>query len=202
MAGAPTPIHSLRRRVQVLERELLYVRRQMDVLVRRSSVGRNNKAEVFLAKTAEDSSYPTAPANVFGIIFCTAAFTRAEGQQSPTYTDHSANVQEFALSSAGWIPKDTYVLVKRQRNGQYIIIQNLGEAVSLGKVSASSIAAGSTGQVTRYTDSWTITSPAETITVKNYHGVDLPLGLRVRWFNVLDWDYPVVEPFEYTECPT
>lgn len=126
MAGAPTPIHSLRRRVQVLERELLYTRKQMEVLVRRSPAVTNNKAEVFLAKTAEDSSYPAAPANVFGIIFCTVSFTRAEGDQSPTYTDHSASVQDFAFSPWGYVPEGTYVLVRRQRNGQYVIISPVG----------------------------------------------------------------------------
>jgi hypothetical protein len=122
MAGAPTPIHSFRRRVQTLERDLIYTRRQLDILVRRSPPLLNQAAEIFVAVTAEDDAYPPAPANVFGITFCTVAFTRAEGQQTPTYTNHSASVQEFALSLSGYVEEGTRVLVKRQRNGQYVIV--------------------------------------------------------------------------------
>lgn len=121
MAGAPTPIHSLRRRVQTLERELLYTSRQLDILVRRSPPLLNQTAEIYLAITAEDVAYPAAPANVFGITFCSVTFARAEGQQTPVWTNHSASVQEFALSLVGYVEEGTRVLVKRQRNGQYVI---------------------------------------------------------------------------------
>lgn len=129
MVGVPVPDVSLRKRVNYLESKLNRLERQMERM-RRSPTERNNSREVFVAKTAEDSSYPSAPANVFGIIFQTISFTRAEGNQTPTYTAHSASVQDFALSLVGYIPEGTYVLVKRQDNGQYVILQSIGMSVA------------------------------------------------------------------------
>jgi len=130
MVGIPTPDVSLRRRVAQLEASQRNLQRDLERLLR-APAERNNSREVFVAQTAEDSSYPTAPANVFGLIFQTISFTRSEGNQTPTYTAHSSSVQDYGLSLVGYIAEGTYVFVKRQRNGQYVII---GQATEAGRL--------------------------------------------------------------------
>lgn len=82
----------------------------------------NPQWNVYLARTIEVSSYPEPPANVFGIQFLTPTFTREEGEQTPTYDEHSAAAYDVALSLIGWLPEDTVVLVHRTRKGHYVIL--------------------------------------------------------------------------------
>jgi len=121
MVGAPIPDFNLRRRIQLLEGRLAKQEQLIERLTSSRAAGKLNKADVFLAKTAADSSYPSS-GNVFGIIFVTVSFTRREGSQTPSYQEHSASVQDFALSQNGWVEEGTYVWVRRQRNGQYVML--------------------------------------------------------------------------------
>jgi len=127
MPGAPIPLSNMRKRVETLERETHILRREIEA-IRRGAAGRlSMTGEVKVAKTIAVSSYPSAPANVFGIRFATASFTRSEGNQTPTYSYHSASAQDYAWSPWGYVEEGSIVLVSRMRNGQWVIVSDFGK---------------------------------------------------------------------------
>lgn len=126
MAIAPTPIGGLRRRVETLERDLSYLRRQ--IALRDKPAALAPQWNLYLAETIAVDAYPTPPANVFGIRFLTPTFTRTEGNQAPTYEEHSADAYDLALSTAGYVPEGTIVFVQRVRSGLYVIVDGGADA--------------------------------------------------------------------------
>jgi hypothetical protein len=123
MSSVPTPIANQRRRIDKLEKDLSDLRRIVLAGNRRSGMV-HNRGNVFPAKTvAVDSAYPSDPANVFPIIFQSVEFTRSAGNQTPDFTAHSAEVQEYALSLVGYVEQGSNVAVMRQKNGYHLIIE-------------------------------------------------------------------------------
>jgi len=126
MPGASVPIHNLRRRVQSMERLVGDLHTQI-MQMRSQSAVNHAPAYLFLAKTIKvGTTYPSPPANVFGFRVVTASFTHAEGNQTITYSTHSANYQEYAFSPMGYVEEGSVVFVLRMRNGQYVIVPLLG----------------------------------------------------------------------------
>ena len=121
MPGSSVPITSLRRRVQTLERLSDDLQKQLNRL-RTPPARMHAHRNVFFGHTvAIGGSYPSDPANVFGIVFRTAAFARTAGQQAIVLTDHSATVQDYGWSPCGYLAEGAHVLILRQRNGQYVL---------------------------------------------------------------------------------
>lgn len=206
MPGAPIPIGGLRRRVETLERELADMRRR--IALRDKPARLAPQWNLYLAKTVAVSSYPSPPGNVFGIQFLTPTFTRTEGEQTPTYDEHSAAAYDVALSLIGWIPEDTYVFVHRARNGQYVITSAANSTWYIGKVVDAAISSEACGTVEQHKyDSGAWVATGVEFDVYNPHDIELPIGLKVRWSHYPGWtecgtcetDW-IVEPWHWTEC--
>lgn len=121
MPGSSVPISSLRRRIQTLERLSVDLRTQLNRL-RATPARVHAHRNIFFGHTvAIGGSYPSDPANVFGVVFRTASFARTAGQQAITLTDHSATVQDYGWSPCGYLAEGSHVLILRQRNGQYVL---------------------------------------------------------------------------------
>jgi hypothetical protein len=110
---------SLKQRVELLERELDDVRKQL----RHQHVGLlTPPIQPRLAQTVAGSGgYPSDPATVYPIVFLDGSFTESPGNQTPSWDMLSGNEQRFAFSlSTAFIPEDSIVQVWRQNNRYWI----------------------------------------------------------------------------------
>lgn len=129
MSGAPTPDRDLLGRITRLERTRDDLKRELEQL-RQSLVRGTLWRQTLIAKTTTSGTYPTAPADTFEIVFCSdaASYTETAGNQTPSFTDHSASAQKFAHSLGDrYYPEDARVFVV-EINGQYWIVG--GEAIA------------------------------------------------------------------------
>lgn len=80
-----------------------------------------------------------------------------------------------------------------------------------GDISAASSAGCGSGTAIRHNVCWSATT--ESYEVLNPHDVEIPSGWKVRWTKYPGWHYSstetgydadkwIVEPWQYTECPT
>lgn len=104
----------LRRRVRDLEQ-----RTRTEIETARPNFPR----EIFLAKTTDAGvTYPTDPATVYPILFIDGSYTASPGNQTPSFTNHSATNQAVAYSlTTDFLPVGTVVAVFRQDNRWWIL---------------------------------------------------------------------------------
>jgi len=120
MTGGTIPL-SIERRLQALEHENEQLRKVVDQLGRRDAA-LDMQRQLWIAKTAAVSSYPSDPADTFGIIFQDGEYARTEGSPSPTYGDRSLAPLEWAKSIAGnYYAEGTYVVVMEEDRQYWII---------------------------------------------------------------------------------
>lgn len=122
MAG---PNGNTRDRLDLLERELQQVRRQLNQQpCREASAG--SPRQVRLVKTvAISGSYPTEPADTFGIVFCDTTFTQTAGNNGHTNTDRQSTFAAYAHSMSGkYYPVGSLAFVERQ-NHKWVFIEAL-----------------------------------------------------------------------------
>lgn len=116
---------SLTNRIDVVEQQLLQVRHEM--FGEKSRDGNASpRLQVRMAKTTSTSgggSYPSEPADTYGIIFVDGTYTQTAGLQGHTLTNRkSAPAVEVAHSvDTKYYPVDTYVWVVRQNHKWWII---------------------------------------------------------------------------------
>lgn len=137
-------------RLDVIEQQLLQVRHDMGGQTSRDG-NIQPPLQVRLAKTVSTSgggSYPTEPADTFGILFVDGTYTQTAGNQNNTQTDRrAAPAVEVAHSiKRKYYPVNTRVWVVRQ-NHKWWIVEEAGDMFRHGKVYGSPITAGGTGTV-------------------------------------------------------
>lgn len=109
MAGAPTPLTNLVRRIEALERELATTRSQWRQMIREAKQGAAPRVRLVKTFKPSGEEYPAAPANTFRIRFVDLAQELWEpGERTKTETPRSATEQTLAATIDGsWVPKDT-----------------------------------------------------------------------------------------------
>jgi len=117
---------STKRRLDDLDREFARLR---GLLGQSSGARVGRPRDIFIAKTWSESvgTYPADPADTFEILFQDAEFTETVGDQTPTYTDLSADVMAIAHDISGrYLDRGTYVFVTKI--GQWWILDTMTPA--------------------------------------------------------------------------
>ena len=112
-----------RDRLDIIERQMQQVRHEM-FAARSREPNVWPRTQVRLVKTVSISgSYPTEPADTFGIVFCDTTFTQTAGNNGHTNTDRQSTFAAYAHSMSGkYYPVGTLAFVERQ-NHKWVFIE-------------------------------------------------------------------------------
>lgn len=114
-------VESLKQRIEILERNFAQLLSEYESAATRSA--REEVKEWRLAVTGGTPAYPLEADDptVYPIIFADGTFTKAQGNQEGTFSERSANVQDYAYSlGQEFIPKDSVLAVFKQNNRWWI----------------------------------------------------------------------------------
>ena len=116
------PQGNVNHRLDALERQLLQVQHVQNQQPCRDGIP-GAPRQVRLAKTiTTGGSYPTAPADTYGIIFLDGTFTTTQGNNGETMTDRQSSALVTAHSIDGrYYPTGSYVWVARLNHKWWII---------------------------------------------------------------------------------
>lgn len=119
MHKRPTPLN----RIDAMEAQLRQMQAELRSLRKEPAGGTPHFVRIGKTTTDGEASYPSAPANTYGVVCQEATFTSTPGNQTPTVTDLSEAQQIVAhdLVDDRFIDEDTQVLVLRQPNGKNVL---------------------------------------------------------------------------------